>query len=103
MQLLDECGFMFLEDAKLPQVRAFAESGNCCMLFSPVYQHLVMAVDIGHLGPTARAWQLQDNSTQKLWRRLHTVEYSRLHATPTFIAVCHHEGLVCPPPHAHVA
>lgn len=94
VQLADESGFLFLNDPKVQQVRVFAESANCCMMLSPFYHHLVMAFDVAHLGPTASAWQLQDHSTQRLWRRFHSVEYSRLHTTPVFIAVCFHGSLV---------
>lgn len=97
MQLTDESGFLFLEEALTAHVRKFSESANCCMLFSPLYRHLVMAFDVAHMGPTASAWQLQDNSTRHLWRRLHTVEYARLHTTPAFIAVSFRESLVCFP------
>lgn len=101
VQFTDESGFLFLEGVNISSVRTFAESANCCMLFAPVYHHLVMAFDIAHLGPTSSAWQLQDNTTQNIWRRMHSVEYSRLHVTPTFIAVCFHQGLVCFPTSTH--
>lgn len=83
---LTRCGHIFrLDHEDISATREVCEGANCCMLFSPVSRHLLMAVDLQALSATAHAWRIPDCTLRSTVHNLDAFSFSRLHTTHAII------------------